>query len=152
MMAVRRRVLRFLAHTRFVPTPLYRLMVLAWGVSGVIALVGSPTDSIQSVAGPWFDIFMPALQVLACFTVLVGLYQVEGNTHHATKLNRSLFWELIGIIELETVLAWQVAAATLYTSRLPSSGPTWMAIIFGVWILFRVKDIVLAMRELGKPT
>jgi hypothetical protein len=152
MMAVRKRVLRFLTHTRFVPTPLYRLMVLAWGISGVLSLpfLMGPAESVREVNNSWLDWALPVLQIGAAVTVLTGLYLVEGNTHHASKLARSLTLELFGIIEIEVVIAWQIAAATIYQDRVPTSGPSWMAIVFGSWILFRVKDIVLATRKLGE--
>lgn len=145
-----------MAHTRFVPTQLYRLMVLSWGISGVVSLATRPADSVTTVANgvwlSWFDWFLPIAQIAAAVTVLTGLYLVQGSTHHARKLGRSLLLELIGIIELEMVIAWQTAASVIYQGRVPSAGTSWMAIIFGTWILVRVRDIVRAQRELGRTT
>lgn len=153
------RVQRLLLHTRVVPTQLYRLMILAWGISAVVQLVvGVPVSVSTAVEAPWFSWMFTILQLCGAVTVLTALYLVDGNTvdnvapcqarRMIDRLNRSLALEMIGIIELEIVIAWQVAATAFYAGTLPPAGSSWMAIIFGLWILTRVRDIIRAQREL----
>lgn len=155
------RVQHLLLHTRVVPTQLYRLMVLAWGISAVVQLVvGVPVSVAAAVEAIWFSWTFTILQLCGAVTVLTGLYLVDGNTidnvepsqarKMIDKLNRSLALELIGIIELEIVIAWQITASAYYAGTLPPAGSSWMTIIFGLWILTRVRDIIRTQRELTR--
>lgn len=152
MMRLPGAVRRFLSHTRYVATPVYRLMVVAWLISAVLQLsTGKANVSIRDggPGGAW-DWIVLGFQIAGPVTCLVGLYLVAENSHHASKLSRSLTLELIGIIELEMVIAWQIAGATINQGTIPTAGTSWMGIIFGVWMLFRMRAILRAQRELGR--
>lgn len=160
-MAVRKWVARLLAHTRFVPTPVYRLMVLAWMVSGVLQLLyGAPTSVRDTAAAGWFDWAFVLCQLVAAWLVFTGLYFIEENItldfvseaearRYADRLKISLVLELVGIIGLQTIIAVQVAASAYYQGRVPSAGTTWMAIIFALWLGVRQRDIVRAQKVLS---
>lgn len=145
-----RRVLGALAHTRIVPTPLYRLMLLAWLVSGIVCLFYGPSASIQSQGPAWFDWTFVGLQITGSALALVGLYSVENNTQHATRLHLSLNLELLGLILLQTVIALQITATTFDQGRPPVTGGTWMAAIFCVWSFIRARDILRAVSALSR--
>lgn len=151
MATVARRVRRWLAHTRFVPTPVYRLMVLAWLISGVVQLVYGAPNSVR-VVGPstWFDWVFISFQLLGAVLTLTGLYLVESNSEHATKMHRSLGMEFIGIVFLQTVVAINVVAIAYNEGRIPAAGTTWMGIIFATWLLWRERDILRVVRVLGR--
>lgn len=154
---------RALAHTRFVPTRVYRLMVVAWLISGVLQLLYGAPESIQSTSGPagWFDWAFVVAQLLSSIFILTGLYLVQEHTkdyvfvdeREAKKYNErltlSLTIELMGVIGIQTVIAVQVAASAFYQGRVPSAGVTWMAIMFAVFLSFRARDIVKSQRMLA---
>lgn len=145
------RVRRWLAHTRFVPTPVYRLMVVSWLISGLLQFVyGAPSSVVIQGPASWFDWAFVIAQLLSAVMLLGGLYLVEGNTAHATRLHRSLGLEFLGIIGLQTVIAVQVVAATFNQGRIPSAGTTWMGIVFAVWLIWRERDILRVVRVLGR--
>lgn len=159
-MAVQRWVSRLLAHTRFVPTPVYRLMVLAWLSSGVLQLIyGAPASVRDTASAHWFDWAFVTCQLVAAALVFAGLYFIEENTtaefvtnaqaaRYAQRLRISLTLELVGIIGLQTIIAVQVVSSTYYQGRLPTAGTTWMAIIFALWLGVRQRDILQAQRTL----
>ena len=152
-MDVASRVARWLAHTRFVPTPVYRLMVLSWLVGGLLSLIFGPPFNVASQldAEPqWFMWAYVALQIAASALTLSGLYLVEENIAQPEKLHRSLTMELVGIIFLETCIAIQVTATFFSQPSFPTSGLVWMGIVFGLWILARVRDILRAIRRLTR--
>lgn len=162
-MRIRERVMRFLSHTRFVPTPVYRLMVLAWTISGVLQIIYGPPNTVQTTSATgetsWFNLIFVLCQLAASALVFIGLYFVKENSKafvtvdeadkYVARLRISLTLELIGIIGLQTVIAVQVASSAFYQSRIPSAGTTWMAIIFAAWCGFRQRDIILAQRKLA---
>ena len=166
-MAIRIRVGRWLSHTRFVPTPLYRLALVAAVISGLLQLVyGAPAAvSAQAQAG-WFDWTFVGLQLVGAICALWGLYLVEGEQFpwaaasanpsaphelDPEKLQRSLTLELFGLILLQTVMAIQIAATTFDYGRPPSSLALWIVIVFWVWSFFRDRDIIRAVRKLARP-
>lgn len=161
-MATFRRVRQFLAHTRFVPTRVYRLMVLAWLISGVLQLLYGAPISVQDSSGEqnWFDWAFVGAQLLSALFILVGLYLVEEHVdpfvdeaeaaRYSDRLNLSLTIELMGVIGIMTVIVVQTAATTFYYGRVPAAGTSWMAILFAVFLGFRVRDIVKAQRKLAR--
>lgn len=150
-MGIIHRVRRLLAHTRRVPTQVYRLMVVAWAISGVIQFIYGPPNSVMSQSGEgWFDLLFVSCQLGSAVLVLVGLYLVEENTQHATRLHLSLTIELIGSIGIQTVIAVNVAAIIYNENRVPAAGTTWMSILFAVWLLFRQCGILRTQRRLTR--
>ena len=168
-MATTGRVGRWLAHTRFVPTPLYRLILVAATASSVLQLVyGAPAAVTAVVKSEAFSWAFVGLQLVGAILALIGLYLVEGETpppwttdgptlyedHRPEidpeKLHRSLTIELLGLIFLQTVIAVQLTASTFDAHRIPSSLALWMVAVFWVWSFFRDRDILRAMRKLTK--
>lgn len=163
-MATFRRVRQFLAHTRFVPTRVYRLMVLAWLISGVLQLLYGAPVSVQDSSGSaaWFDWAFVGAQLLSAIFIIVGLYLVEEHTKdhvfvdeaeakkYSDRLNLSLTIELMGVIGIQTVIVVQAAATTFYYGRIPAAGTTWMALLFAVFLSFRARDIIKAQRKLAE--
>ena len=153
------RVRAFLAHTRFVPTPVYRLMVLAWAVSGLLQILYGAPSSVRQTAPPWFDWAFVVAQLLSSTFVLVGLYYVEENLDptitedealiYNGRLRVSLTLELMGIIGLQTVVAVQMASVWFDYGRPPAAGTSWMAILFALYLCFRERDILTAQRKLA---
>ncbi|AYP70006.1 hypothetical protein I5G62_gp20 [Mycobacterium phage CRB2] len=168
-MAMRVRVGAWLAHTRFVPTPLYRLILVAACISSLLQLIYGAPASVSSVSrSEAFDWAFVALQLAAAITALVGLYLVEGESPppwttsgpaiyaadrpeiDPEKLHRSLTVELLGLIGLQTVMAVQLAASAFDVGRMPSALSTWMMTVFWVWSFFRDRDILRALGKLTK--
>ncbi|QHB37754.1 hypothetical protein I5G63_gp013 [Mycobacterium phage Imvubu] len=163
-MAVTSRVGRWLAHTRFVPTPLYRLVLLAAGVSAVLQLVyGAPESVTATSQAGWFDWLFVGFQLVGAVCAIWGLYLVEGenappwvespgdpHTIDPEKLQRSLTLELFGLILLQTCMAIQIVATIAYNGRVPSALSTWVVIVFWLWSFFRDRDIIRAVRRLTR--
>lgn len=155
---------RWLAHTRFVPTPLYRLILMAAVVSAVLQLgYGAPDSVSQTSQSSLFDWAFVGFQLVGAVSALCGLYLVEGELpapwvvasgeHPAidpSKLQRSLTLELFGLILLQTVMAVQIVASTAYAGRIPSALSTWMVMVFWAWSFFRDRDIIRALRRLTR--
>lgn len=164
-MVVTRRVTRWLSHTRFVPTPIYRLILLAAGISASLQLVYGAPDSVTATSGSsLFDWLFVGFQLVGAVSAIWGLYLVEGENappwaespgdHHTmdpSKLQRSLTLELFGLILLQTVIAIQIVASSAYAGRIPSALATWMMIVFWLWSFFRDRDIIRALRRLTRP-
>ncbi|QGH75267.1 membrane protein [Mycobacterium phage Quesadilla] len=168
-MASRLRVGRWLAHTRFVPTPLYRLILVAAVISSVLQLVFGAPVSVSAVArSESFSWAFVALQLAGAVLALIGLYLVEGESPppwtttgpdiaaaerakiNPEKLHRSLSIELLGLIFLQTVIAVQLAASAFDQGRIPSSLAIWVLAVFWGWSFFRDRDILRAMRKLTR--
>ena len=161
-MAVTRWVVRALAHTRFVTTPLYRLVLVAALFSALLQLVyGAPNSVVATSGGGWFEWVFVAFQIVGSTAALGGLYLVEGESPWSInpsppvvpdppRLQVSLTLELWGLICLQTVMAIQIAASTFYQGRVPSSLALWLVIVFWVWSLFRSRDIIRALRRLTR--
>lgn len=143
---------RWLKHTRFVPTHLYRLLLLAALVSSVLQLVYGAPASVQSATGAaiWMDWMFVGLQLAGSVLALWGLYLVNDNAAHATHLARSLLLELLGLIMLQTSIAVGLVAAVDYQGRVPSALATWLVFTFWVWSFLRDRDIWFAMRALNR--
>jgi hypothetical protein len=169
-MALGKVVGRWLSHTRFVPTPLYRLMLIAAMISGVLQLVYGAPAAVTDAAGNanWFDWTFVLIQLGAAVLTFWGLYLVEGEnappwvsqtspimepdprTLDPGKLHRSLTMELIGLFGLQTAMALQIVSQMISLGRVPSSMTVWMGIVFWTWAWFRVRDIVRAVRKLTR--
>lgn len=163
-MTVSARVGRWLSHTRFVPTPLYRLMLIAAGISAGLQLIfGAPAAVTAQADATWFDWAFVGFQLAGAVAAIWGLYLVEGENappwaenpgdpHEidAGKLQRSLTLELFGLLMLQTVMAIQITASSFDLGRVPSSLALWMVIVFWSWAWFRVRDIVRALRRLTR--
>lgn len=133
------------------PTPLYQLMLVSWVVSGVLQLLFGPPPSVRdATSASWFDWSFVILQAGASITALAGMHMVELSRTHATRLAKALTTELVGLLELEVVIAWQIVSWGYYRGGPPVGGPSVMAIAFGGWVLYRMHDIVRALRELGR--
>ncbi|AGT12918.1 hypothetical protein KAYACHO_14 [Mycobacterium phage KayaCho] len=163
------RVGRWLAHTRFVPTPLYRLVLIAAGISAVLQLINGAPASVTATADTgWFDWAFVGFQLIGAVCALWGLYLVEGDTPtpwaawaatvtgevpeiDPEKLQRSLTLELVGLIALQTCMAIQIVSTVAYYGRVPSALWTWMGIVFWLWSFFRDRDIIRAIRRLTRP-
>ena len=161
-MAITSRVGRWLAHTRFVPTPLYRLLLGAAVVSAVLqVLFGAPQSVTSTSQAGWFDWMFVVFQLIGAVCALWGLYLVEGKTPwtltteprdiNPEALQRSLTLELFGLILLQTCGAIQIVASTAYADRIPSAMATWFLIIFWLWSFVRDRDIIRAIRRLTRP-
>lgn len=159
------RVGRWLSHTRFVPTPVYRLVLIAAGISAVLQLgYGAPISVTATSDTGWFDWTFVGFQLLGAVLALWGLYLVEGETpppwvdgtdaaHREIdpeRLQRSLTMELLGLIFLQTCMAIQIVATVAYNGRVPSALWTWMGIVFWLWSFFRDRDIIRAIRRLTR--
>jgi hypothetical protein len=157
------------AHTRFVPTPLYRLMLIAAMISGGLQLMfGAPASVRDTSAGTWFDWTFVGIQLISAAFAVVGLYMVEGENAppwvsqtspvmepdpddiSPGKLHASLTLELMGLLGLQTSMAMQVTANAFQLGRIPSAMTIWMGIVFWFWAWFRVRDIVRAIRKLTR--
>ena len=166
-MVLRARVAGWLAHTRFVPTPLYRLILIAAVISSVLQLVYGAPVSVQNTSdASWFDWAFVIVQLVGAVLALTGLYLVEGETPppwisvadvvrgraeiNPEKLHRSLSIELLGLIFLQTVIAVQLAASSFDQGRPPSSLAIWALAVFWAWSFFRDRDILRALRKLTK--
>lgn len=158
-MALTTRVGRWLAHTRFVPTPLYRLLLGAAVVSAVLqVLFGAPQSVTSTSQAGWFDWMFVVFQLIGAVCAIWGLYLVEGETPWSLttvpheidpeKLQRSLTLELFGLILLQTCMAIQIVATIAYNGRIPSALSTWAVIVFWAWSFFRGRDIIRAIRKL----
>ena len=152
-----------MAHTRFVPTPLYRLVLMAATVSAMLQLVyGAPESVSVTSQASWFDWLFVGSQLVGALCALSGLYLVEGDNpwllrvgeepHELDpeKLQRSLTLELFGLIALQTCVAIQIVSTTAFYGRVPSGLATWMMIVFWVWSFFRDRDIIRAIRKLTR--
>ncbi|URC18122.1 membrane protein [Mycobacterium phage Zenteno07] len=164
-MVIRARVSAWLSHTRFVPTPLYRLVLVAATVSAVLQLVyGAPTTVSQTSDSLVFDWAFVGVQLVGAVLALTGLYLVEGETPppwvsardpraraiDPEKLHRSLTIELLGLIFLQTCMAVQIVSTIAYYGRPPAALSTWVVIVFWAWSFFRDRDILRALRKLTR--
>jgi hypothetical protein len=165
-MAAGQRVARWLSHTRFVPTPLYRLMLAAAMISSLLQLAyGAPAAVAETSRSELFDWAMVGVQLAAAITAVIGLYLVEGNTPtpwsdrppttegpdiDPEKLHRSLTVELLGLIGLQTCVAIQLFSYFASAGRVPSALSVWMMAMFWAWSFFRDRDILRALRKLTR--
>ena len=149
-MAVIHVVRRFLGHTRFVPTPLYRLLVVGQVLAGVCQLTFGAPASVSDNSPHYFDLAFCMMSFTAGALMLGGLYLVEANTTDPIKLHRSFSMELLGLVLLQTVIAISVAGVLFQLGTPPTSGATWFQIMFWCWGWFRVHDLVRVIRLLGR--
>ena len=150
-MAVTRWVVRALAHTRFVTTPLYRLVLVAALFSALLQLVyGAPNSVVATSGGGWFEWVFVAFQIVGSTAALWSINPSPPVVPDPPRLQVSLTLELWGLICLQTVMAIQIAASTFYQGRVPSSLALWLVIVFWVWSLFRSRDIIRALRRLTR--
>ncbi|QHB37323.1 hypothetical protein I5G58_gp021 [Mycobacterium phage BirdsNest] len=166
-MAVSRRVGSWLAHTRFVPTPLYRLILTAGVISSLLQFIYGAPVSVAAVSdSAAFNWAFVVVQFVGAVLALTGLYLVEGETPppwvsvadvargraeiNPEKLHRSLSIELLGLIFIQTVIAVQLAASTLDQGRIPSSLAIWALAVFWAWSFIRDRDILRALRKLTR--
>ena len=164
-MALTARVGRWLAHTRFVPTPLYRLILIAGVISSGLQLIYGAPATVASVSDSVaFNWAFVAVQLVGAVLALTGLYLVGSETPlpwrlgdpwtapdiNPEKLHRSLSIELLGLIFLQTVIAVQLAASALDQGRIPSSLAIWALAVFWSWSFFRDRDILRALRKLTR--
>lgn len=89
---------------------------------------------------------------LACF---VGLYMADENKHHASRLNLSLTIELLGLIALQTATIINMAGVIANQLELgngwaPPSPSSWYSLGFSLWMWFRIRDVLRAIRELTR--
>lgn len=163
-MGIGNRISRWLSHTRFVPTPLYRLVLIAATISALLQLVYGAPESVSSTAqAGWFDWSFVAFQLVGALCALGGLYLVEGESPppwsgtpeiprdiNPERLHLSLSLELLGLIALQTCMAIQIVSTINYNGRVPSALATWIAIVFWLWSFFRDRDILRALRKLTR--
>ena len=151
MAPIRRAVRRFLGHTRFVPTPLYRLLVLGQIIAGICQLTIGPPSGVSTAEPPhYFVIGFCVTSLVAGTLMLAGLYLVEESTTDAEKLHRSFTLELVGLVLLQTVIAANTVGVIFDLGTPPTSGATWFQIMFWCWAWFRIRDLVRVIKVLGR--
>lgn len=149
-MALVRVVRRLLGHTRFVPTPLYRLLVIGQVLAGVSQLVFGPPASVSENSPAYFDPLFCIASFVAGALTLSGLYLVEESTTNARQLHRSFSLELVGLMLLQTVIAINVVGVIYQLGTPPTAGSTWFQIMFWLWGWFRVRDLLRVIKVLGR--
>ena len=164
LMNLGNRIGRWLSHTRFVPTPLYRLVLIAAGISAILQLAfGAPESVTATAQACWFDWMFVVFQLIGAVCAITGLYLVEGENPvpwavspahppdiDPERLHRSLTLELLGLIFLQTCMAIQIVSTINYNGRPPSALSTWIAIVFWAWSFFRDRDIIRALKKLTR--
>lgn len=149
-----RRLLRALTHTRIVKSgspPLYRLMLVGVVMSAIVqAYDGSSTDSVAVLTPDWFDWLFIGLTALGGLLGLIGLYMIDENRYHASRLAASLNVERVGLAWTMTVIVINIVAVVAYYDRPPTSMGSWFQIIFWAWGWTRLWEIRKALRELTK--
>jgi hypothetical protein len=138
-----------LAHTRFVPTPLYRLLVVGQIFAGLSQLIFGAPASVTENSPHYFNNVFIAFSLLGGVVTLVALYFIDGSTKDAKKLHASLNLELLGLILIQTAITINVAGV-FFTLGTPTSSGTWFLIMFWGWAWFRMGAIVKATRELSR--
>lgn len=138
-----------LAHTRFVPTPLYRLLVVGQILAGVAQLAFGAPASVTANAPHYFDYVFIAFSLLGGVITLVALYFIDGSTENAKKLHGSLNLEFLGLIFIQTAITLNVVGV-FFTLGTPTSGGTWFQIMFWGWAWFRMGAIIKATRALTR--
>ncbi|AKG94818.1 hypothetical protein SEA_COROFIN_19 [Mycobacterium phage Corofin] len=152
---MKRRFQLVVRHTRYVYSgspPLYRLMMIGTVLSAVAqAFDRDATLSVASYLPTWADWLFIGAQFVAGLMVWVSLYLVDENREHATRLNDSLYLELLGLIVMQTVIAVNVVAVAFYYGRQPTGQGSWLQIMLSVWIWTRIRDILRTLRKLREP-
>lgn len=147
-------VRRAMGHTRLVPAgnpPLYRLILMALCISSVLQLIyGEPPVSVRSVAAAWYDYAFVLAQAFGSALCIIGLYMIDGNRLHATRLYQSLGVEFTGLLIVQTCIIANTTAVWFYYDRPPTAPASWIALGFSLWAWFRMWDIRRTMKGLAR--
>lgn len=143
-----------LLHTRVVQSgspPLYRMMIIGVIASGISqAFAAEAPESITAQTPPWFDYAFIGFTLLSGILVLAGLYLIDENRYHASKLADSLSIERLGLSFLMTVIAVNIVAVMFYYGRPPTGMGSWWQIAFWLWGWGRLGEIRKTLGELTR--
>ena len=107
-------------------------------------------DTFTALTPDWFDDIFDSFTALSGLLILVGLYFINENRYHATRLALAMHVERVGLSFLMTIVAMSVTAATMYHHALPMTLGTMGQIVFWLWGWTRLHEIRRALKGLTR--
>lgn len=136
--------------------PLYRILLVSAICAGVTQSFNRmPPIAVRENSNTLFGYATIGTLLFGGLACLIGIYMSDENKRHARRLNLSLNIELLGLIALQTatiinmagVIANQLEQGAGWAPPSPSS---WYSLGFSLWMWFRIRDVLRAIRELTR--